>query len=283
MNKRVLLPTDYSKNSINAIRYAQELYQDIECDFYLLNVFQVSGYRLDSMRIPEPGEYFYETAKANSEEGMSSLMEMIRSGSENPKHHFHTVCTLNSLVEAIKNLIVQKDIDIIVMGTKGITASKARIFGTNAVRTMEQIKDCPVIAVPETPEFSPPKEIVFPTDYKTSYKKKEINHLVEIAKIHDAKINVVHIDKDKDGKLSKKEKANKELLEDILEGTAYENHFLSAVKISTGINLFIESRSCDMIAFLNRKHLFFGSILSNPLVKEIGYEPKIPILELNDN
>ncbi len=283
MNKRVLLPTDYSKNAINAIRYAQELYQDIECDFYLLNAFQVSGYRLDSMRIPEPGEYFYETAKANSEEGMSRLMEMIRSRSENPKHHFHTICTLNSLVEAIKNLIVQKDIDIIVMGTKGITASKARIFGTNTVTVMEQIRECPVIAVPENPAFSPPKEIVFPTDYKTNYKKREINHLVEIAKVHGSTIHVLHIDKDKKGKLSKKELANKELLQDILKGTDYEMHFLPATKVTKGIQIFIERGNCDMIAFLNRKHLFFGSILSNPLVKEIGYEPKTPILELNDN
>ena len=115
------------------------------------------------------------------------------------------------------------------------------------------------------------------------FKKKELQYLVEIAKLHHAKINVVHIDKDKDGKLNHAEEVNKQLLQDILDGTDYEMHFLSAIKISKGINLFVESTDCDMIAFLNRKHLFFGSILSNPLVKEIGYDPKVPILELNDN
>ena len=283
MNKRVLLPTDYSKNALNAIRYAQALYQDIACDFYLINAYHVSGYTLDSMRVPEPGEHFYETAKRTSEEGMASLKEMIDLHPENPKHHFHTICTFNSIVEAVRNTVAQKDIDIIIMGTKGVTGSKSRIFGTNTVKVMEQIKNCPVIGVPVSATFLPPREIVFPTNYKTDFKKNEIKHLVEIAEMHDARVHVLHIDKDKDGKLSKKEQANKELLLDILEGVNYETHFLSAIKISKGINLFIESRDCDMIAFLNRKHLFFGSILSNPLVKEIGYEPKIPILELNDN
>ncbi len=283
MDKRILLPTDYSKNALNAIRYAQQLYAKVQCDFYLLNAFQASGYSLDSMMVPEPGERFYEVAKNRSEEGMQRLLEMLKLHPENPKHRFHTICTFNSLVEAVKNVVASKDIDLVIMGTKGVTASKARIFGTGTVAVMERIKACPVIAVPDDYAFEPPREIVFPTDYKSNYKEKEIDHLKEIARLHDSKINVVHIDRDKDGKLSSKEKANKQLLQDILNGADYEIHFLPSVKISDGINLFVETKGGDMIAFMNRKHLFFGSILSNPLVKEIGYDPKVPILELNDN
>lgn len=283
MDKRVLLPTDYSKNALNAIRYALELYKNVRCDFYILNVFHISGYTLDSMRVPESGEPYYEAAKQESEEGMEKLMQMVKLHPQNDKHEFHTITTFNSLTEAIRNVIDKKDIDIIVMGTKGVTESKARIFGTNTVNVMEQIKECPVIAVPNNYMFETPREIVFPTDYKAPFKKKEIGDLIEISKLYDARINVVHIDKDKDGKLSRKENANKELLQEILQGTDYQMHFLPADNISRGINKFIEDHNCDMVAFLNKKHLFFGSILSNPLVKKIGYDPQVPILELNDN
>jgi len=235
------------------------------------------------MRVPESGEPYYEAAKQESEEGMEKLMQMVKLHPQNDKHEFHTITTFNSLTGAIRNVIDKKDIDIIVMGTKGITESKARIFGTNTVNVMEQIKECSVIAVPNNYMFKTPREIVFPTDYKAPFKKKEIGDLIEISKLYDARINVVHIDKDKDGKLSRKENANKELLQEILQGTDYEMHFLPADKISSGINKFIDNHGCDMVAFLNKKHLFFGSILSNPLVKKIGYEPKVPILELNDN
>lgn len=283
MNKRILLPTDYSKNALNAIRYAQKLYKDVNCDFYLLNTYQVSGYALDSMMVPEPGEQLYETFKRKSQEGMDRLLGMLHLEPDNPKHHFETRCEFNSLIEAVRHMVARKDIDTIIMGTKGLTGSKARIFGTHTVKVMESIKACPVIAIPESPIFQPPKEILFPTDYRTSFKKKEMEHLIEIAKLHDSRINVLHIDRDKDGKLNKEEQTNRLLLQDILDGTDYEMHFLPAIKLVKGINVFMESRNCDMLAFLNRKHLFFGSILSNPLVKEIGYEPKVPILELNDN
>ncbi len=283
MNKRILLPTDYSNNALNAIRYAQRLYKDVSCDFYLLNTYQVSGYALDSMMVPEPGEQLYETFKRKSKEGMDRLLGMLHPELNNPKHHFETKCEFNSLIEAVRHMVAKKDIDTIIMGTKGLTGSKARIFGTHTVKVMESIKACPVIAIPESPVFQPPREILFPTDYGTNFKKKEMQYLIEIAKLHDSRINVLHIDQDKDGKLNKEEQTNRLLLQDILDGTDYEMHFLPAVKLVKGINVFMESRNCDMLAFLNRKHLFFGSILSNPLVKEIGYEPKVPILELNDN
>jgi len=37
-----------------------------------------------------------------------------------------------------------------------------------------------------------------------------------------------------------------------------------------------------MVAFMNRKHSFFSSILSKPLVKELGYHSKVPVLVLKD-
>ncbi|MCK0159249.1 universal stress protein [Allomuricauda sp. F6463D] len=283
MDKRVLLPTDYSKNALNAIRYAMELYKNVRCEFYVLNAFHISGYTLDSMRVPETEEPYYEAAKKESEEEMQRLMKMLELYSQNDKHKFHTITTLNNFIQAVEVVIDKKDIDMIVMGTKGITGSTARIFGSNTVNIMEQIKECPVIAVPNNYRFETLREIVFPTDYKTPFKKKEIGDLIELSKIHDAKINVVHIDKDKEEQLGRKEKENKELLQEILQGTDYEMHFLQSDKISMGINNFIGNNDCDMVAFLNRKHLFLESVLTNPFVKKIGFDPQVPILEMNDN
>lgn len=283
MNKRVLLPTDYSKNALNAIRYALELYRNVRCDFYILNAFHVSGYTLESMSVPEAGEPNYEAAKKASEEGMERLMQMVRLHPQNDKHRFYTISMFNSLIEAVRHVIDDKDIDIIVMGTKGISASKARIFGTNTINVMEQIKQCPVLAVPETYIFEPPKKIVFPTDYKSHFKRKRIQSLLELVEIFESKIDVVHIDRDNDGQLNKKERENQKLLMEILEGTDYEMHFLPSEEVSRALQQFVSDNECDMLAFLNRRHPFFASLLANPLVKKLGHDPDVPILELNDN
>lgn len=282
MDKRILLPTDFSKNALNAVRYALNLYKDQTCDFYLLNVYQVDGYNLDNaMMVPEPGERAFESAKKQSEERFEKLMEILRLHPDNPKHNFHTISTFNSLLEAVNDTIAKKDIDIVVMGTKGATASRSVTFGSNTVNMMEKITECPVLAVPEGVRFSPPKEIVFPTDYKTPFKRRELNYLIEIGKMHGTFICVLHIKEEAD--LSKRQQDNKVLLESILEKTDHSFHTLDDVKVQTGINTFIESRGSDMVAFINRKHSFFGSVFSRPLVKELGYHPSIPIIALNDH
>lgn len=280
MDQRVLLPTDFSKNALNAIRYALDMYKDLHCELYLLNVFQVDEYSLDNMMVPEPGNTVYDSARKASEDKFQKLLDILELHTTNPKHTYHTISSYNSLIDAIEDTIAKKDIDIVVMGTKGATGAKGVIYGTNTVATMEAITDCPVLSVPEGFRFSPPVEIVFPTDYKTSFKRRELTHLLDISKMHSTPVRVLHIMEET--KLSKAQEANKELLEIILADVEYSFHSLSDTKVHKGIGFFIESRGSDMVAFLNKKHSFFGILFTKPLVKDIGYHARIPILVLND-
>ncbi len=279
MDRRVLLPTDFSDNSLNAIRYALELYKHIACDFYFLNVFTVNGYSIDSMMVPEPGDMGYESSKRSSEKGFEKLMDTLGKDFDNPKHNYYTIATYNSLVYGIKDIISKKDIEIIVMGTKGTTDSKAVLFGTNAVDVMEEVSECPVLTIPAGYTFSTPKEVVLATNYKTNFKRRELNNLLEILKINNASICVLHIMEE--AELSRKQKENLELLKVILKGVQHSFHTMHDIKVHSGISAFVESRGSDMLAFMHSKHGFFKKIFSKPLVKEMGYHSKIPILAIN--
>lgn len=281
MNKRILIPTDFSKNALNAIRYTLDLYAKLNCEFYFLNVFRLNNFTRNSLILPEPGSAPYEAAKGESEEGFTKLLNMLALHHDNPKHSFHTISTFNFLSEAIKQTIASKDIDLLVMGTQGATGAKGIIFGSNTVNAMEKIRECPVMAIPEVARFSSPKEIVFPTNYKSAFKRKELNYLIEIAKMHNSAIRLLHFSQD--SSLDEEQERNKQLLEDILENVDHSFHTLTDKKIAQGITTFVESRKSDMIAFINKKHFLFNSIFSRPLVKEIGYDARVPILALNES
>ena len=281
MDKRILIPTDFSKAALNATHFATELYRESSCEFFLLNAFQVSGYSIDSPIDPEPGDLAYRSSKEESDKGLAELLERLKFHPENPKHHFHTIATYNSLLHAVKSTISAKDIDLVVMGTKGITGAESLIFGTNAINIMEGVTSCPVLTIPEEYGFKPPREIVFPTDFKAHYKRRELNYLLELATIHKASIRVLHVKRSKD--LNREQLSNKQLLEDILESSDHSFHTLEDRKIHRGIGAFVTSRESNMIAFINRKHNILDNLLSRPLVKEMGYHYKIPILALNDH
>lgn len=281
MKHKILLPTDFSENAWQAINYAIELYKNEACEFYILNVFSATGNIVESLMNMEPGSELYNTAKEKSEKGLSKILDaLILKESGDKNHQFKTISQFNNIIEAIKHIVEQKDIEMIIMGTKGKTYSKAKAFGSTATYVMEKVRNCPVIVVPQNAKKVLPKEIVFPTSYKTHYKRRELNCLTNIAKKCKATIAVLHISDENE--LSNSQKENKQLLEDILEGTSFKFHTLSHNNVETALNIFVESRDSDMVTFINKKHAFFGSILTTPMVKDISFHSKVPILVMHD-
>lgn len=279
MNKRILIPTDFSKNALNAIRYTIDLYAKLNCDFYFLNVFSFEKYTTNSLNIPEERSAEYLLAKQESEKKFDKLINTLSLHEENFKHNYFTESTANFLSEAIKQNIKEKDIDLVAMGTKGATGSKGVLFGSNTVMAMEKIIECPVLAIPEHVSFMSPKEIVFPTDFKDVHKRSEFKYLIELANMHNAEIAVLHLENNKE--LTETQLSNKQLLSSILSETKHQFHTLKEKNLGKGIQIFVESRESDMVSFINRKHFFFGSVYSKPLIKEIGYDSDVPILVLH--
>jgi len=280
MRKKILLPTDFSRNAWNAITYAIELYKNEDCDFYVLNTFSVTGYGLESMMVPEPGEKLYEEAKEKSEKGLGKILERLTFRDDNPNHKFYMVSQFSLLLDAILDLVEKRDVEMVIMGTKGNTDAATIVYGSNTVLIMEKVRNCPVMAIPQDTLYQEPKEIVFPTDYKTSFKRRELQHVIEIAKISNAAIRVLYVS---DGEpLTQEQENNKKLLEENFDTIQHTFHVLHNVDVKGGLSAFVESRESDMITFVNRKHSFFGSIFSKPMVKNLGYHSKVPVLALHD-
>jgi len=281
MKHKILLPTNFSSNASQAINYALELYKDEHCIFYLLNVFYINSKNIDSIVNMVPGSEMYETAKAESESGLAKVLNIFAFRENgNPKHSFQTITTFNNPLEAIKVAVEEKDIELIVMGTRGATNSRSKVFGSTAVGVMEKVRNCPVIVVPELAKIHLPKEIVFPTSYKTHFKKRELTYLIDIAERCNASIKVLHIANEDE--LDEEQLNGKKLLTEYFEDVSHSFHSLSHMSVPTAINCFVESRESDMVAFINRKHALFNSILTRPLVKEISFDSKVPILVMHD-
>ncbi len=280
MDKRVLLLTDFSKNALNAIRYGLNLYSDRKCTFHFLNTYNEDGYSIDSHTYRHSGHRYYDNKKQKTQEQFENLMQVLGRHNKNPNHSYHTIAANNSLLEGVKDAIAKNDIDIIILGNKGMTSSRTVVFGTNSINVMENITVCPVLAIPEDVRFTTPKEIVFPTDYINPFKRRELKYLINIAQMHDSYIRVLHV-KESD-KLNKVQHGNKELLKTLFKDVDHSFHELENMAVDAGIKAFIDSRDSDMVAFVNQKRNFFSRIGSKPLVKELGYHSRVPVLVLKN-
>ncbi len=279
MKKKILIPTDFSKNSWSAINYASELYKYEKVDFYILNAFQTDSL-LSNFIVPAPGDTAYENAKEISYAGLEKMLAQIKANGPYEKHEYFTVSAYNSPLEAVKNFIDDKDIEIVIVSSKGETNDLDSVVGSNTVEMMEKVRNCPVLVVPNDVVFKKPNEIVFPTSFKTSYKQRELSYLLEVSKITNAPVRVLHVGAESE--LSEEQKDKKLLLEECFDGIEYSFHYLKTKNINEGLQLFIQSRESGMITFINSKHAFFDSVFTKPMVKELGYNSSVPVLTLHD-
>lgn len=276
--KNILLPTDFSENAWNAILYTLHLYKNESCKFILLNSYQINGYHKNSKLIPIPGNEALEKAKKNSEQGLQRLIDVIKKGYPNRKHHFLAVSHNYPLLESIEHEIEQNDIEVIIIGTKGSTGDYEVIYGSNTIKIMDEVESCPILAVPSNVPFFEINEIVLASSLKITHYEKDFQYLKKLALQTHARICVLHIEEE--AGLSISQKQNKHLLESYLEGIQLSFHSLAHVSVPIGIYCFIESRGSDMITFLNKKHSYFEKLLFNPLYKDLGNYSVIPVLVL---
>ena len=280
MRKRILLPTDFSKNAWNALKYASELYKTESIDFFILNAFKVESYDIESILVAKPGDKEYDEALEQSEKDLRKVLKMIEIKTAYPNHTYFSMSIFDTPLSAIKAAVELKDIDLVAMGTKGATDAKSVIYGSNTIDVMEEVRNCPVLAIPNVAKYTEPKEIVFPTSFKTHYKRRELKHLYEIAKITNSAVTILHINTEKH--LTDLQKQNKDLLEEFLDGVQYCFHWLDNVSVNAGLEEFVRRRGSDMIVFINKKHAFLDSIFTRPLVKDLGTTSQIPVLVLHD-
>ncbi len=274
--KTILLPTDFSNNALNAAVYAINLYKEEHCKFIFLNAYDVQGYFYNSMLMPVPGEHTLEEAKKDSGDKLQKLVNDLEIDFSNPKHNFSTVSQNEHLVNAINLQIESSPVEVIIIGTQGSTASLDVAYGRNTMNIMEEVRNCPILAIPSHVKYKGIKEVVLPTSYKMDFRPQDFIFIKRFLARNNASLRILHIEESQT--LSEEQQLKRNSLETILQNIPHSFHHLAHVSIPVGIYCFTESRGSDMIAFLNKRHSFFENLLFEPLYKNLGNYSQIPVL-----
>ncbi|WP_299535909.1 universal stress protein [Ulvibacterium sp.] len=273
--KRIILPTDFSENAYNAIQYALNLFREKECAFYLLHTYTPAIYHSEYM-LHSPGQIglgdLYQTDTVAQ---LEELRHRITKEFKNPKHTFFLHSAFNTLVDEISDTIEKEKADLVIMGTQGATGAKEILIGTNSVHVIKKAT-CPVILVPASFAYEKPKEILFPTDYEVDYRSAQLQELLEIAKNHASKIEVLHVSQGLD--LNEEQLNNKKKLDTFLDDVAHLFHDLPQQQIITAINNFQLKKRKNLLVMIQNKHTFLERLFIEPVIKKISFHVTIPFM-----
>ena len=272
MKKNILLPTDFSDNAWSAAVYALKLYAQEECTFYFVHSIKMKLSTRSNL-----SNKLLNILKENAMKELLVLKEMAQTSNTNPNHDFEIILSQDNLQATIETMIKKNQIDLIVMGKKGVTRDKELFFGGNTVDSLKKIRLCPILIIPEDYDFVKPKQIAFPTDFDRFFEDKELRPLKDLAELNNSKIRIVHINVEPH--LNDIQEYNFTTLKNYLEDYELSCHWMpNYAKKTNEIVDFIKDLKIDLLAMVNYKHGFIENIIKEPIIKKMGMHPIIPFL-----
>ncbi len=274
--KKILVPTDFSENAMNATYYAAELAGKINATLILLNVFHLPVTPVSTVDVPVAMDpRILDAIQKTSEERLSIICDAI-------KEKYKVACEYESrcdfVIDGVKAICSERKIDLIVMGTQGAGAAEGLLVGTNTAQVIEQA-ECPVIAVPEHCIFTGLKRITYATDLIND-DIRSIAQLVPLASVFNASIDVLHI-----YTTAQPEVLEKGLLDRFIgkvkKQTGFENiHpvILENKNVRKALDAFVENNMTNMLVLSTRKRSFIDRLFERSTTKKLVYHMKLPLM-----
>lgn len=277
--RKILIPTDFSENALNAIKYALELFKYERSEFIIMHAFADEVYE-HSIEMPRAlFELYKEKIWEQSDKKLQKLIAEMLTISPNPKHEYDYISVFGSLVDEANTIVDKENIDVIVMGTKGKSDDKHVLFGSNTLQVIKYVK-CPVLAIPSMYHDVHPQNILFTTTYQLPYKRRELKLLSTIAKRFVATIKVLQISKFKE--LSHRQQDNQNIIKCGIKENKTEFLNQAGEDITDIISDFIQKNNIDMLVMVNTRRSYFENVLNTSTIEKIGWQIQIPFLVLQN-
>lgn len=277
--RKVLVPTDFSDNAFNALKYACQVFKYEKSEFYLIHAYADEVYRREAANERNDLKELKETVFQNSEARLKQVQNKLKEYAPNPKHTYQSFSVFANLIDAANDWVEQENMDIVVMGTRGETNDRKIIFGSNTLLVMKYV-NCPVLAIPEGYAYHPPKEVLFATNYMVPYKRRELKLLGDMTGSFRSIVHMLYIDPIEN--LSLRQEDNQEFLNSCLKKPKLRFETTPEKDKTLAITKYIVHKSIDMLVIVNSRHSYLEEMLYQSTINKLGLHVKIPLLVLQN-
>ncbi len=277
--KTILIPTDFSTNAWNALEYAVRLFRDVPCTFFILHIGDLkdSSVKSNSFTIN------IENVDVSIKEKIDRLFNRIQQLPNNERHRFVALQEYGNILVTIRKQIDDKNIDLIVMGTKGATGLRESIIGSNTGNVITKVARN-VLVVPDRAVTVPPKKVAFPTDYNIFYTHTILEAISEILIISKADLLILNIAKGIE-RLTKGQLKNKVYLHDYLDETFHDSHSFQSIideDIKSAIQNFVSNDKVDMVIMVAKNLNFLQQLFFDTTIEKLSFHTTVPMLVLHE-
>lgn len=186
--KRILFPTDFSKPSLEAFRFAVALAARARAELVVLHVIQLPFLPETTFGVqpyPADPELINDLERRSTE----AFEQMKAKSSGGIPVAFHVVH--DNVISGIGHFVEQNKVDLIIMSTEGASGLDEFFIGSTTEK-IARFSSVPVIAVPKETDLATIRNIVFPNTLELD-QDDLIQRLKELQKLLTAKLHIILI------------------------------------------------------------------------------------------
>jgi len=271
----ILVPTDFSDASANAVDYAVELAKFFDAKLLLVNAYSIP---IGNAEIGIP----MELASVMQQSALDGLENMKKKIIEKNHRELDIECFagVGFAYDVIKDASANFKADLIVMGIVGSAGKiKEHLIGSTAVKVARHL-EIPTFIIPENVKYQRIHHISFACDME----KTEETVLVYIAKyfsrMFDAELEIVNIEKPEE-EISEGKAKTEVFMEKKLEPVTHKTVFITGDHVARELETYFETHPTDLIMLNPKKHNVFHDIFIESVTKELAFHIHQPILAIH--
>ena len=273
--KNILLPTDFSENSRNAIHYAFQFFKDQDCVFYFLNVQKISEYLTGDIYSASKEKSLYDAVINDNKQKLNDFTNEFEKEYGCDNSIIQPIVDYDILTDAVNQVLKKNNIDLIIMGSNGVTGANEVIFGSNTLSVIRKV-DCPLLIIPEKYNFEKVNSVLFTIHNQELIDSSKLEPLLEILSKYNSTVKILEIN-EKNKALGNDQGIIRELFSEVLT----EYYTLNKIPTSIAVSAFVQLKNVQIHATFIERESFLERFIFGSETAKISYETRIPFLILH--
>ncbi|MFZ7169964.1 MAG: universal stress protein [Bacteroidota bacterium] len=273
--KRILIPYDFSETAALSLEHAVFMAKLLKADIYLLHI-------LESVSFTSAfGAAFGNVDKKLESESNTKLDEIGKQIHMNNGITVKSITEVGRIYRKIVDVAKRENIDIIIMGTHGVSGYKKFNVGTNTSKVVEEAA-CPVISVQTHSKKIGFKKIVLPIDNSPQSRQK-VSYALAVARSYGSHICIAGlIDfSNEDNKRMFKLKVD-QVEEWLLQhGVSVEKKFVEGDNLAKMTMQTAEELDADLIVIMTEQEPSITGFFLGTYATQVVNHSKIPVMAVH--
>ncbi len=268
----IVVPTDFSRKSEIAIRYACEIASNLGGEVHFLNIIE------EPYDFPSRVQEILEARKQEHENKLSHMIRDLHAVDEFRIIKMKGVVKTGKMLTTMRQVVKEHDHNLIVIGLGGEADLKKVLYGSITNNLLMTI-DIPVLAISKHIDYRELKTMLFATDMR----KRDLKFIKEMREFCfdiGVTLRVIHIAEENEELDKKTLTAFNKKLKKITKNPGAEIIVHHAVSFTEGITEYIGSDKHTLLVMTRYKMKFWEWLLSNSTVKSLAQMTSVPLLML---